>query len=396
MKRYISFAAFVLLSVWTLASCGGSEDNEDEVKPDEISVSTNNLTLTVGSTEAIGVTVYPRNATNTDIIVSSSNEKVVRVLDGGNVRQRAVYDTYVDIQAVGVGTATITITAKGNKKLSEKVVVTVEDLAWDPTTELKPDPTAVSGLQKGADGKFYLLDKIGSSQISYLDGSQWIEFYGDDEWMKGMLRSSTYNYTYTVDSKGRLASLTCASANSKYKAEYTNFTYNANGLTSVKFKTTNTFSDYTSVEEGTRRYTWSDGNMVKEEDTYSSLRAYNSGDRTNLEVTTTYTYTYDKSKENVAGCTIFPGTPQVSSPFFNVSPSLLGGGATRHLPTKYVAVTKSVNTVSGSSRTSSWTREYSYDVNAAGLPTSIVYRDSDEEPKQDHMTSYSFKEYKRK
>ena len=74
-------------------------------------------TITVGSTDQLEATVSPSNATNKNVVWSSSNEGVAMVEDGL-------------ITAIGVGTATITAkTVDGGKKATCVVTITTQSIA---------------------------------------------------------------------------------------------------------------------------------------------------------------------------------------------------------------------------------------------------------------------------
>ncbi|WXJ88712.1 hypothetical protein MTKAM_02710 [Moorella thermoacetica] len=70
----------------------------EEVKVTGVSLDTNTLSLTVGSTVQLKATVSPDNATNKEVTWSTSDEKIATVDDQGNVK------------GVAVGKATITVT----------------------------------------------------------------------------------------------------------------------------------------------------------------------------------------------------------------------------------------------------------------------------------------------
>ncbi len=85
-----------------------------EVPVDDVIVDKNNITLDVGETDKITTTVTPDNATEKGVTYKSSDETVVKVDEDGN------------IEAVGEGTATITVTSKDNNEIKETVTVTVK------------------------------------------------------------------------------------------------------------------------------------------------------------------------------------------------------------------------------------------------------------------------------
>ncbi len=91
---------------------------EDIIVPED----KKDITLDVGDKDKITVTVTPDNATDKDVTYESSDETVVKVDENGN------------IEAVGEGEATITITSKDDPTKTETVKVTVEK-PEEPSTE---------------------------------------------------------------------------------------------------------------------------------------------------------------------------------------------------------------------------------------------------------------------
>lgn len=89
------------------------------IKVEKITLNKENLNLEVGKSFKLVATVSPDNATNKKVKWSSSNEKVVKVVDG-------------NVTAVGVGTATITVVSEdGNAKVSLNVSVIKAGIAGD-------------------------------------------------------------------------------------------------------------------------------------------------------------------------------------------------------------------------------------------------------------------------
>lgn len=108
----------------TVVSLNFVEKEEDPVedttiKVEKITLNKENLNLEVGKSFKLVATVSPDNATNKKVKWSSSNEKVVKIVDG-------------NVTAVGVGTATITVVSEdGNAKVSLNVSVIKAGIAGD-------------------------------------------------------------------------------------------------------------------------------------------------------------------------------------------------------------------------------------------------------------------------
>jgi|GEM_PF-2309451 len=79
----------------------------------DIVVDKNDITLEIGDEDKITATVTPDDATDKEVIYKSSDETIVKVDKDGN------------IEAVGEGTATITVTSKENSEIKEEITVTV-------------------------------------------------------------------------------------------------------------------------------------------------------------------------------------------------------------------------------------------------------------------------------
>lgn len=92
------------------------------VKVTSLTTSTGNLTLEVGQSSNMSVTVNPSNADNKSVTFSSSNSEVATVDGSGN------------IVAKGAGTATITAKSNENGNINVSIVVTVNE-------KPKPQPT---------------------------------------------------------------------------------------------------------------------------------------------------------------------------------------------------------------------------------------------------------------
>ncbi len=83
-------------------------DVEDVIIPEE------SIELEIGGKDKIEVTVTPDDATNKEVEYKSSNESIVKVDENGN------------IEAVGEGTATITVTSKSDPTKKDIITVTVK------------------------------------------------------------------------------------------------------------------------------------------------------------------------------------------------------------------------------------------------------------------------------
>lgn len=85
-----------------------------EVPVEKVVVDKEEITLDIGNNDKINASVVPTDATDKGIIFESDNEKVVRVDENGN------------IEAVGKGEATITVTSKDDPTKKTEIKVTVE------------------------------------------------------------------------------------------------------------------------------------------------------------------------------------------------------------------------------------------------------------------------------
>lgn len=101
----------------------------DEKGVTSVSVGNDTVTLDVGDTSQINVTVEPTDADNKEVTYSSNNKAVATVSDSGL------------IEAVKSGSATITVKSSNNSQATSKVRVTVEDIEDVPTEEPSEEPT---------------------------------------------------------------------------------------------------------------------------------------------------------------------------------------------------------------------------------------------------------------
>lgn len=117
MKKILSLLmVFVLIGV--LAGCGTYEEEDPNVYPTSITVSGKDV-YNVDDQSTLVATVEPTNVTNANVEWTSSNESVATVSEDG------------EVTAVGVGTATITATAKlvkaGETAVSGSIEITVQE-----------------------------------------------------------------------------------------------------------------------------------------------------------------------------------------------------------------------------------------------------------------------------
>ena len=104
----------------TITATSGSVSNSikvtvvaNTVKVSSVSFSEKNISLLVGKSKKVGMTVLPNNASNKSVSWKSSNSKVASVDSSGNVL------------AISKGTATITAVSNDNSSIKASVVVTV-------------------------------------------------------------------------------------------------------------------------------------------------------------------------------------------------------------------------------------------------------------------------------
>lgn len=107
----------------------GSSTSTESVPAEKVTLSPTNLSLKVGNTRRISVTLSPKEATNRSMSWSTSNNKVATVDKNGTVR------------AVGEGKATITVEVDGIKA-TVTVTVTKATTPTNPTNPTNPtEPT---------------------------------------------------------------------------------------------------------------------------------------------------------------------------------------------------------------------------------------------------------------
>ncbi len=105
MKNILKVLVVLVLSFFFI-SCDLFKKDNEEINISNIEVEQENVELTLGDEFTVNYTITPSNATNKDVTITSSNQNVVSV-DGAK------------LNALGVGTSTITITAnKGDATCS--------------------------------------------------------------------------------------------------------------------------------------------------------------------------------------------------------------------------------------------------------------------------------------
>ena len=110
----------------------------------DIEVEREDITLPEGDSDKITVTVIPNEATNKGVTFESDNENVIKVDEEGN------------IEAVGEGTATVTITSKDDESITETVTVTVikktYKVTYEFTGDVIPENVEAPEMKKYVDG----------------------------------------------------------------------------------------------------------------------------------------------------------------------------------------------------------------------------------------------------
>lgn len=96
--KFIKTILTVFLALLTFLSCDKDETNNEEVQVSSIEVKAESFNLLKGETTQLAITVIPANATNKEIVWSSSNETIATVNKAGLV--------------TGKGTGEVQITAK--------------------------------------------------------------------------------------------------------------------------------------------------------------------------------------------------------------------------------------------------------------------------------------------
>ena len=105
-----------------------------------IKINEGNLNLQVGDTSQLNVIFDPINATNKELVWTSSNTKVATIDSTGRV------------VAIGEGTATITVTSSKNKNITNTITVTVKKVVNNiPVTTLTLNKTSLNLETGGTD-----------------------------------------------------------------------------------------------------------------------------------------------------------------------------------------------------------------------------------------------------
>ncbi len=113
----------------TLVASWEKTDSSETVSVTSVTVSKTTLSLNVGSTSTLTVTIKPTDATNKTATWKTSNAKVATVSNG-------------KVTAVGAGTATITVTVDGKSATTKVTVTKVETKPTETKpTETKPTET---------------------------------------------------------------------------------------------------------------------------------------------------------------------------------------------------------------------------------------------------------------
>ena len=153
MKKWLSFILVLVLAL-VLVGCGEEKENPDNpdtpqtetIKPTSIEISGQKEEIEIGEEFTITVKVLPDNATNKNVRYSSSSSAIATVKDG-------------KVTGISAGTATITVTASGDTKVTKSFDVKVNGSEGDtPIEEIIP-PTAIeiNGKEEVQVGKVEVL-----------------------------------------------------------------------------------------------------------------------------------------------------------------------------------------------------------------------------------------------
>ena len=151
MKKWLSFILVLVLAL-VLVGCGDEptpptpdDPNPpvvEDVKPTSIEISGQKEEIEIGEEFTITVKVLPDNATNKAVRYSSSSSAVATVKDG-------------KVTGISAGTATITVTASGDTKVSKSfdVVVKGEEETPPEPVIIPPTEIAITGKTQVEQGK---------------------------------------------------------------------------------------------------------------------------------------------------------------------------------------------------------------------------------------------------
>ena len=170
MKKWLSLILVLVLAL-VLVGCGDkptppTPDDPDtpvveDIKPTSIEISGQKEEIEIGEEFTITVKVLPDNATNKAVRYASNNSSVASVKDG-------------KIKGISAGTATITVTASGDTKVSKSFDVVVKgEEETPPEPEVIP-PTAleISGNNEVEVGKMLNL-KLNYTPEDATKGATW-------------------------------------------------------------------------------------------------------------------------------------------------------------------------------------------------------------------------------
>ncbi len=190
-----------------------------------VSLNKTTTTLQVGKTTTLTATVTPNNATNKDVIWTSSNDAVATVENGV-------------VTAKSAGTATITVTTEDGQKTATCVVTVKEQSSGgsgssgggggyvpsEPKKEQEVTATkksgwekvdntwyyyntngeAVKGWLKDTDGKWYYMNSSGAMATGWVkDGNAWYYLNSSGAMLTGWVKDG--NTWYYLNSSGAMA-----------------------------------------------------------------------------------------------------------------------------------------------------------------------------------------------
>ena len=172
MKKWLSFILVLVLAL-VLVGCDEDKPNpdnpdtpiEETIKPTSIEITGQKEEIEIGEEFTITVKVLPDNATNKNVRYSSSSSAIATIKDG-------------KVTGISAGTATITVTASGDTKVTKSFDVTVKGGEEPPIEEIIPPTTLeISGPVE------VQVNKIISLSVAYTpeDATKGVEWTSSDE-----------------------------------------------------------------------------------------------------------------------------------------------------------------------------------------------------------------------
>ena len=254
-----------------------------EVSVTSVSISNTIASLFVGNTRQLDVTVYPNNATNKNIIWSSSNNSIATVSDTGLVTAKAE------------GNVTITATSQSNPLVNDTTTISISEPSIEPIWVSKINLDVPSTITYGDTARAIATVYPASASnktVVFSSSNTSVATINESSGAITALKAGTFTITVSAtDGSG------VTTTSSTITVERATQTINASDKT-ITFGTSGNSLKATTSGNGTISYKVASGSSVSVNSSTGAL-TINSAGNTTITISASETGQYNKATKNV-------------------------------------------------------------------------------------------------